>query len=73
MSERRLRHPAPGLDGYSLFEDEHGQFAWKNCEVPGCANQVCTWRSDRFCFPHSEADMSLDEIMALGQSTKHPA
>jgi hypothetical protein len=38
--------------GYTLFEDEDGhQFWWKDCETPGCANQVCTWLSSRFCHP----------------------
>lgn len=37
---------------YTLFEDENGEFWWKDCEVPGCGNQVCLGRSERFCWPH---------------------
>lgn len=40
--------------GYTLFEDEDGnEWWWKDCEVPGCENQVCVNMSDRFCWPHA--------------------
>lgn len=39
---------------YTEFEFEDGTtFLWKDCEVPGCTNQVCLWLSDKYCWPHS--------------------
>ena len=35
------------------FEDDNGTFWWKQCEKPECANQVCLWASDKYCYPHS--------------------
>ena len=40
------------MPSYTLFEDEGGEFLWKDCEVPGCCNQVCLGRSERYCWPH---------------------
>ena len=50
---------------HTLFEDEDGRtFWWKDCEISGCPNQVCTWKSDRFCFPHSDSGSTVSEIIA---------
>ncbi len=54
---------------YDLYEDESGrQFLWKHCEIPGCPNNVCVNRSDRFCYPHSPADMTLQQMMEVGKA-----
>lgn len=42
------------MEGYTWFEDADGNgWWWKNCETPGCANQVCTWLSNSLCHPCS--------------------
>ena len=53
---------------YDLFEDDEGrQFLWAHCIVAGSQNQVCLGRSDRFCWPHSQADMTFEQIMQIGK------
>ncbi len=50
---------------HTLFQNEDGAtFWWKDCEITGCPNQVCTWKSDRFCWPHSDSGQTVDEIIA---------
>lgn len=53
------------MKGYTLYEDEEGnRWWWKDCIIPGCVNQVCTWKSDRFCYPHSDSGQTIDELIA---------
>lgn len=52
---------------YDEYEDEDGRiFLWKRCEIPGCPNNICKGRSERFCYPHSPSDLTLDQMMKLG-------
>lgn len=53
------------MPSYTLFVDDYGrEFWWQNCEIPGCPNQVCVGRSDRFCWPHSDSGVTVGQMIA---------
>lgn len=51
------------MQGHTLFVGEHGPFWWKNCEISGCPNQICIGRSERFCWPHSAGDKTVEQMI----------
>lgn len=51
--------------GYELCEDDAGNvWWWKRCEIGGCQDLVCTWKSDRFCWSHSGSSETLPAMDA---------
>lgn len=50
--------------GYELCEDDAGNvWWWKRCEIGGCQDLVCTWKSDRFCWSHSGSSETLPAML----------
>ncbi len=60
------------MSTYTLIEirETGEQIMWKDCEIAGCPHGICYGRSDRFCYPHSKGDMTLDQILELGKETE---
>lgn len=48
------------------FDDGEGHaFRWPFCTIPGCPNRICLAKGEtRFCWPHSEGDQTLGEMLA---------
>jgi len=51
---------------HTEFRNEDGTtFLWKDCEIPGCPNQICLAKDEaRYCYPHSSSGKTLEEIIA---------
>lgn len=49
--------------GGEWFDDGERVFWWPRCHVSGCPNFICTHRSDRFCWPHSDSGTTFKAML----------